>query len=344
MAKKRVTVRDVAANVGVNVSTVSRALNPDTRHMITPEVVQKVMKAAEKMGYYPNRVAAALARNRSNTIGVLIPDLMNPVFPPIMRGLQDCCDKAGYTLISANSDNKADYERKALREMRERAVDGCILATARRDDPLIEECIQQKLPFVLINRTVDREGVNAVINDDAAGIRMAVDHLISLNHKHIAHIAGPLTTSTGFARYEEFVSRMHLKGLNTDLIANAEAFIIEEGYRAFNELLARGEKITAVVAGNDLLALGCIDAMKEHGLRCPEDISVVGFNNIPFLDRMSPALTTIAIPHYEIGVQAAENLLEQIRNPDKKAMVLKLQPNLIVRNSTAEPSVVEPAA
>ncbi len=336
MVKKRVTVRDLAASVGVNVSTVSRALNPETRKMITPEVVQKIVKAAEKMGYYPNRVAAALANNRSQTIGVLIPDLMNPVFPPILRGLQDTCDKAGYTLISANSDNKLENERTALRAMRERAVDGCIMATARRDDPLVEECINQKLPLVLINRTVDREGVNAIINDDAVGIRMAVDHLISLNHKHIAHIAGPQNTSTGFARHEEFLSRMHLKGMSTDLIANADAFSIEEGHRIFNELLAQGEKITAVVASNDLLALGCLDAMKEHGLRCPDDISVVGFNNIPFLDRMAPALTTIAIPHYEIGVQAASNLLEQIRNPKKEPFIMKLQPKLIVRGSTAE--------
>lgn len=337
MAKKRVTVRDLAARVGVNVSTVSRALNPETRKMITPEVVQKVVKAAEDLGYVPNRVAAALASNRSHTIGVLIPDLMNPVFPPILRGLQDACDKANYTLISSNSDNRAEYERSAIREMRERAVDGFVMATARREDPLIEDCIDQKLPFVLINRTVDRDGVNAIVNDDAAGIRMAVEHLISLNHVHIAHIAGPQHTSTGFTRREEFLSRMHLKGLSTDHIAETKTFSIEAGRLAMNELLARGEKVTAVVASNDLLALGCLDAMKEQGLRCPEDISIVGFNNIPFLDRMTPALTTLAIPHYEIGVHAAENLLLQIRNPDKEPLVIKLQPKLIVRNSTAEP-------
>ena len=339
MPKKRVTVRDLAAHVGVNVSTVSRALNPETRNMITPEVVKKVVKAAKDLGYVPNRVAAALASNRSHTIGVLIPDLMNPVFPPILRGLQDTCDKANYTLISSSSDNRAEYERSALRKMRERAVDGFVMATARREDPLIDDCIKQKLPFVLINRTVDRDGVNAIVNDDAAGIRMAVEHLVSLNHEHIAHIAGPQHTSTGFTRHEEFLSRIHLKGLSTVHVSETKTFSIEAGKVAMNELLARGKKITAVVASNDLLALGCLDAMKEHDLRCPEDISTVGFNNIPFLDRMTPALTTLAIPHYEIGVYAAENLLLQIRNPDKEPLVIKLQPKLIVRNSTAAPSI-----
>jgi len=154
---KKVTIREVAAKLGVNPSTVSRALNPETRNLITPKVVQEVMDVAEEMGYYPNRMAAALKQNRSFTIGVLIPDLMNPVFPSIMRGIQDTLDRAGYTLITANTDNKSDYAKTAVQKMRERAVDGYIMATARRDDSLIKDCLSQKLPLVLINRTLEQK-------------------------------------------------------------------------------------------------------------------------------------------------------------------------------------------
>lgn len=334
---KKVTIREVAAKIGVNPSTVSRALNPETRNMITPKVVQEVQAAAKEMGYYPNRMAAALKQNRSHTIGVLIPDLMNPVFPSIMRGIQDTLDKAGYTLITANTDNRVEYARTAVQKMRERSVDGYIMATAWRDDPLIQDCLSQKLPLVLINRTLEKkDGLNAVINDDAAGIDSAVDHLISLGHKHIAFVSGPQHTSTGFERREEFVVKMRRQKLDAGFVEMTEAYSIEEGREAFIRLLDKKVRLTAVVAANDMLALGCIDAINESGLRCPDDISVVGFNNTPFLERTTPALTTVAIPHYEIGVRAAENILAQLHNTEHKSTIYRLQPKLIVRRSTAK--------
>lgn len=338
MAQKKITIREVAASVGVNPSTVSRALNPETRSLITPQVVKKVEKAAQKLGYYPNKMAAALKKNKSLTVGVLIPDLVNPLFPPIIRGLQDTLDAAGYTVITASSDNNPDYEQTAFRKLRERAVDGFVMATAHLEDPLIDECIKDKLPLVLINRTVTKPGVSAVINDDRAGIRAAVEHLLELGHKKIAHIAGPQDTSTGLMRYTEFLSDMREHDLADNLVEIAKAFTVEEGRKACEKFLNTKNKFSAIIAGNDLIALGCIDALKEKGLTCPQDVSVIGFNNMPMLDRMTPALTSIAVPHYEFGVRAAEILLDKIQRPDRESVVVQLSPKLVVRDSTSQAS------
>lgn len=337
MTGKTITIRDVAAALGVNPSTVSRALNPQTQDMITPEVVRNVNQMAQKMGYYPNRVAAALVQKRSYTIGVLIPDLMNPVFPPMIRGLQDTLDKEGYTVIVANSDGHQEYEKTAYRKFRERAIDGFIMATALYKDALVDECVSQNLPLVLMNRTVESGKVNSVVNDDAAGIRMAIDHLISIGHTHIAHIAGPQNTSTGRTRLTEFNDHLKSLGLEASHVLKARNYSIEEGRRLAAEMLSAGERPGAVIGANDLVALGCIDAFENAGLNCPSDISVMGFDDIPFLDRMTPALTTISIPQYEIGAMAAKSLLKQLGESDTKITVTRLQPGLMVRESTAPP-------
>ena len=334
-AKRKVTIRDVADLIDVHHSTVSRALSPRKRDQISPAMVEKVKKAAEKLGYYPNIVASSLKQNRSFAIGVLIPDLMNPVFPPIIRGVQDIAEPFGYTVITANTDDEEVKERNALRMMQGRSIEGVIIATARRIDPVVEECIDNDIPFVLVNRTVDHDGVNAVVIDEDFGIRSALDHLVSLKHTHIAHIAGPQHTSTGFQRARAVSDYLRMHNLRSDLVETTEKFTVEEGKRAFKKLLARNNGFTAVVAGNDLLALGCMDAMKEIGLLVPENISICGYDDILFLERMSPALTTVLLPKYEMGSHAAKALLEIIDGEGNGLGVLKMQPKLVIRSSTA---------
>lgn len=333
--KKNVTIKDIADLVGVHHSTVSRALSREQRSKISPSVVRKVEKAAEKLHYYPNVAASALKQNRSFAVGVLIPDLMNPVFPPIIRGIEDTLESESYMLITANTDDTSDKEWQALRMMRGRSIEGLIIATARREDPIVDECIQSEIPFVLVNRNVDRGGVNAVISDEDYGIRATLDHLTELGHKRIAYVAGPDDTSTGHERREAFANNMRLRGLNPDVVIMTDHFTIEEGKRALADLLASGADFTAVVAGNDLIALGCVDALMEAGQNVPEDVSVVGSNDMPLLSRMSPPLTTVRIPKYEMGAQAAKALLDTISGNWLEPVVVRLQPRLIVRNSTA---------
>ena len=333
--KRKVTIRDVADLVGVHHSTVSRALSPNKRDKISPAVVKKVEKAAKKLGYYRNIVASSLKQNRSFAVGVLIPDLMNPIFPPIIRGIQDTAEAVGYTVITANTDDEPDKERDALRMMQGRSIEGVIMATARREDPIVEECIAHDIPLVMVNRTVDRDGVNAVILDENHGIRSVIDHLMSLKHKRIAHVAGPQHTSTGFHRAKAFSDYLSIHNLPTHMVEAANKFTIEEGRRAFRRLLAKDNSFSAIVAGNDLLALGCMDAMRDMGLMVPENISITGYDDILFLERMSPALTTVLVPKYEMGCQATKTLLEIIDGENKAPVVLRMQPRLVIRNSTA---------
>jgi len=337
MARPRVTLRDVARRVGVHPSTVSRALNPTTRGLITAGIVRRVTKAAAALGYRLNPIAYSLKTNRSHTAGVLVPDITNPVFPPIIRGIEDALAEAGYTAILANTDNDAGREQTILENMFARRVDGLILATARRRDPVVERCVAEDVPAVLINRTVDSGAVSSVVNDDAFGIQLLVRHLIERGHVRIAHLAGPATLSTGHARHRAFLLALKAGGLRSDprRVVACAAFSEQEGRRAFLELWAKDRSFTAVVAANDLLAIGCYDAARELGLGVPEDVAVTGFNDMPFVDKLHPPLTTVRIPHYRMGAQAARTLLGRLRNRDAPVEHVTLRPELVVRGSTA---------
>jgi len=337
MARPRVTLRDVARRVGVHPSTVSRALNPATSGLLTKEIARRVARAAAVLGYRLNPIAYSLKTNRSRTVGMLVPDITNPVFPPIIRGVEDALAEAGYTAILANTDNDAERERVIVENMFARRVDGLILATARRRDPVVERCIAEEVPAVLINRSVDSGAVSSVVNDDAFGIQLLVRHLIDRRHTRIAHLAGPQTLSTGHARHRAFLSEMKASGLRGESrrVVLCAAFSEQEGRRAFLELWRRDRSFTAVVAANDLLALGCYDAARELGLRVPEDVAVTGFNDMPFLDKLQPPLTTVRIPHYRMGAEAARTLLARVHDRQAPVEHLTLRPELVVRGSTA---------
>ena len=332
-----VTLRDVARVAGVHPATVSRALNEETRPLVNEETARRVLKAAEKLGYQPNPIARGLKTNRSYTIGVLVPDLTNPLFPPILRGIEDGLETAGYTPLIANTDNDPERELLDSQTMRARQVDGIIAATARRDHRLHDALLEAGIDLVLVNRRQEELPVSSATADDRMGMRLSVEHLLSLGHSRIAHLAGPLDYSTGLDRHESFCDTMHAAGLEPDpaLVLVAEAFTESEGARLCGQLLAGGRDFSAVAAANDLLALGCYDVFAERGVRCPEEVSVVGFNDMPFAARFSPPLTTIHIPHYEIGQGAAELMLERLQDADLAPREIRLEPSLIVRDSTA---------
>ena len=332
-----VTLRDVARVAGVHPAPVSRALNEETRALVNEETARRVLKAAEKLGYRPNPIARGLKTNRSYTIGVLIPDLTNPLFPPILRGIEDCLVTAGYTALTANTDNDPERELLDSQTMRARQVDGIIAATARRDHRLHDALLEAGIELVLVNRRQDELPVSSATADDRMGMRLAVEHLVSLGHTRIAHLGGPLDYSTGLDRHDSFHETMRAAGLEPDpaLVVVAEAFTESEGARMCGQLMAAETGVTAIAAANDLLALGCYDVFAERGVRCPEDISVVGFNDMPFAARFQPPLTTIHIPHYEIGKAAAQLMLDRLQDGDSPPQDLRLEPNLVVRESTA---------
>jgi LacI family transcriptional regulator len=331
-----VTLRDVARLADVHPGTVSRALNERTRALVSPDTAQRVIAAAEELGYRPNPIARGLKTNRSYTVGVLVPDLTNPLFPPIVRGIEDRLGGAGYTSLIASTDNDPVRERLDVTALRARHVDGFISATARRDDEIVREMLAAGEPVVLVNGATPGGAAPSVTTDDRTGARLAVDHLVALGHREIAHLGGPQTLATGHRRLEAFVAAMRAAGIEPDprLIRCGATFSEEEGAWACRELLEDGLRFTAIVAGNDLMALGCYDVLRERGLRCPEDVSVVGCNDIRFADRFDPPLTTVRLPHHEVGATAAELLLERLEDPDAAPRHVLVEPDLVVRAST----------
>jgi LacI family transcriptional regulator len=333
------TLRDVAAAAGVHPATASRALNPETRLLVSGETAKRVVAAAAKLGYRPNPVARSLRTRRSHTVGVLIPDLTNPIFPPIVRGLEDTLTAAGYVALLGNTDFDTSRERALFEQMRARHVDGFVLATATLQDGLLAEAVAAGIPVVLMNRLAPEYHLPSVSVDNERGSRMAVGQLAEFGHSRIAHIAGPQEASTGVSRLRGFRAGMASHGLEVEenLIAYAARYTIEEGARCGRALLSRPGDLTAVAAANDMLAIGCYAAIEETGRRCPDDISVIGFNDMPLIDRLSPPLSSVRFPQYRLGTDAAELLLERISGGDKPAQVRYLAPELIVRGSVAEP-------
>jgi LacI family transcriptional regulator len=340
MADRPATLRDVAAAAKVHPATASRALNPETRLLVSEDTAKRVAAAAARLGYRPNPVARSLRTRRSYTVGVLIPDLNNPLFPPIVRGLEDKLADAGYVALIGNTDADPDRERLLFEQMRARHVDGFVLATATLHDQMLAAAAEAEMPVVLMNRLSQDYSFPSVSVDNEQGARMAVTHLARLGHARIAHIAGPQEASTGVSRLRGFRDGMTQHGLAVDdsLIAYATKYTVEEGTRCCRELLARRGTFTAIAAANDMLAVGCYAAFEEAAADCPDELSLVGFNDMPFIDRLRPPLTTVRFPHYQLGTEAAQLLLERIGGGAGPVKILYLAPELIVRGSTAAPA------
>jgi LacI family transcriptional regulator len=339
MPEAAITLKDVARRAGVHPATASRALNPETRLLVSEATAGRVLAAAAELGYRPNTVARSLRTRRSHTVGVLIPDLNNPLFPPIVRGLTDRLEADGYVALIGNTDGDDAREQRVFEQMRARHVDGYVLATAHLRNPLLADAVRAGVPVVLVNRIAEDYSFPSVSVDNERGVKMAVGHLTSLGHRAIACVAGPQDVSTGLARYRGFRAAMAGAGLEVPpgRVAVARSFSIEEGYRCAREILAdsTGSRFTAVVAGNDMLAVGCYQALDEAGLSCPADISVVGFNDMAFIDMLRPPLTTIAFSHYQVGAEAAQLLLERLNGAADLVKVIYLAPELVIRSSTA---------
>lgn len=336
MAKPRVTLKDVAIKVGVHSSTVSRVLNPVTKDMVTKEIANKILSAVTEMGYRPNTFAQSLKTNRSYTVGVMVPDLSNPAFALIIKGIDNLLEAHGYSVMVANSYNLENKQKSTLNKFRERHVDGLIIATAKRKEALINDCIREGTPFVQAVRTSNISGVCSVVSDELIGGDMVISHLAQLGHKKIAYIAGPQFFSTGFERYQGFLQGMLHNGLEVEnnLVIFCDAFSKEEGRNAASKLLAMNKKITAIYVGNDIMALGVYDELEARGIICGRDISIVGFDDMPFADKFNPPLTTVHTPMVNVGTEAARILLDKINDNNIPSRTIKLKPDLIVRSST----------
>jgi LacI family transcriptional regulator len=337
--KPNTTLKDVAKLVGMHQTTVSRALSPLTSHLVNEETVKMIKEAAKSLNFEPNPIASSLRTKKSMNIGVVIPDLRNPLFTEIVRGVQDTLDSAGYSCFIVNTDGDINKEAKLIKSMKARRVDGLILATARQQSNDLEQILGD-LPAVSINRTSANTHLPSVTTDEDHGTKLAVTHLFSKGHVEIAHLAGPTWSSTGSERANAFQREVKAVGLDFDekSIEYCEAWTVEAGQKGAKFLLNKNKNITAIFAANDLLAMGLYDELAERKLKCPKDISVVGYNDIPFVDRITPALTTIRIPKYEIGSEASRLILSMlIEKSTNSTRHIRLTPELKVRHSTSGP-------
>jgi LacI family transcriptional regulator len=335
--KSQITIRDVAAHASVSASTVSRVLNPETRHLIGDEAVRRVLASVKQVGYRQNSLASGLRGGQSKVVGVLLPDIENSIFPPMIKGIEEELSAKGYAVLIANAVGTQQDQEKLLEQMFSRRVDGLVLATASRKDALVRRCIMEGVPVVLVNRAEDGGQVPEVVNNDFLSMKLAVDHLVSLGHKYVAHISGPSRLATGFSRAQGFrMATSELQMTDTDIV-EANDFTRDAGKSACLQMLKQNRKITAIVAANDLIALGCYDAIAQLKLKCPSDISIIGHNDMPLVDMLNPPLTTVRIQHGEMGRQAARLLLTQLNTPNAPPVRITLPPELMIRLSTAPP-------
>jgi LacI family transcriptional regulator len=342
---QRVKLTDVASAAGVHPGTASRALNPSTRSQVSPETARRVLKVASRLGYVPNTLARGLRTSRSFVVAMLVPDITNALFPPMVRGAEQVLSKAGYTLVLTDTDNDSNTERRQVEQLLARGTDGFIIATARWHDPLLEQIADRGVPAVLVNRNIGSRRLPYVGADERTGIRLAVEHLADLGHRAIVHLAGPQDTSTGRDRASAFQQAAEGLGLpgGPDQVKVCPSYTEAAGAEVTAQLLESGQDFTAIVAGNDLIALGALSVLAGAGIRCPEQVSVVGFNNMAMVERLTPPLTTVRLPLHQIGELSARLILAEIQGGPRSegAVQSLLGVQLAVRGTTAAPFHVE---
>jgi len=330
---RAVTLKDVAAQANVHPATASRALHPATRHLVRPGTARRVSRAAESLGYVANHTAASLRTRSTRTVGVLLPDLADPLAATFARGLEDQLTAAGYVALTGSTDCDVARERMLLTMMRSRNVDGLILTGYPARSPLTGAVSRIGLPVVIAGTVPENGTLPAVSADFSRGMRLAVDHLAELGHRAIACLTGP--GEAGWHR--DFLAALAARALPQPAVQvlGAKAHTVDEGRRCCRRLLADWSRCTAIIATSDLLAAGCYQEFAEAGVACPEDISVTGCGDLPLAGSMTPSLTTIKLPQYHVGVQVAQLLLDRIANPSSPPVARLLPPELIVRGSTA---------
>lgn len=329
------TLKELAARAKVHPSTISRIVNQDPRLRVAPATRARIEALLRETEYRPNGVARGLKLRQTLVLAVVIPDITNPFFGALFRGIEDGAGPRGYQVLLCNTDGSPDRQRAHLHSLIARRVDGVILASSFLKDPSVRWLRHQRIPYVLVNR-FSEEGLDPFVgSDDLTGAKLATQHLISLGHVRIGHLAGQSTVSTGVLRRRGFQMAMTEAGLSTKPELQVESGFIEEGgIRGMEKLLALREPPTALFAVTDAVAVGAYGVVRRSGLRIPEDAAIVGYNDIPLAGRLIPGLTTVHVPIHEFGSAAARLLLEQIESGHVTPRRVVYSPQLVVRGST----------
>jgi len=330
-----VSIKDIARAAGVSHSTVSRALAESP--LVKEETRERIKQLAKEMGYSPHALARSLVTRRTQTVGVVVTTIADPFVSEIVRGLEETGQNHGYTIILCNSNAEPRRELAAVKALREKRVDGIIVTASRVGDlylPLLEDF---GVPIVLINNQQTGKYVYSIGTDDLRGGQIATEHLLSLGHTRIAYIASPNNVNSSQARMNGYRMALESHGIALDpaLLADGDGRPAA-AMEATTRLLSQDAHPTAIFCYNDMTAIGTIRALKRMGIRVPDDISVVGYDDIPIVEYLDPPLTTIRQRKYDMGCMAMEMLLRLLSGADDVHDVT-IEPTLVVRESTSAP-------
>lgn len=331
------TIKEVARRANVSVGTVSNVLSGSPQ--VNSELRERVQAAIRELDYHPNHVARSLKMRQTKMLGMIIADITNPFFPQVIRGAEDAALAHGYLLVTFNTDDRVEREKQALSVLRGRRVDGILLvvAPAKRDVSHIQATIAAGVPIVCLDRVPYGIEIDSVATDHLNSAQICVRHLISLGHRRIAIITGSKELQTARDRlggYKAALKEAKVK-IDPNLIREGD-FRLETGYRIAKDLLLRQVRPTALFASSGMIALGAIKALEETQLRCPEDIAIAVFDDLPLADVYRPHLTAVAQPAYEIGYQGAELLIQRVegKTTTSRPIRIRLESELKIREST----------
>ncbi len=331
-----VTIKEIAARAGVSIGTVSNVVSGCRQ--VSALLSKRVRAAIRELGYHPNQVARSLKIRQTNMLGMIIPDITNPFFPEVMRGAEDASRERKYLLVTANTDERVEREQNVISVLRSHRVDGLLIAVAPDSGAMAHICsvAETGIPVVFLDRTRKGSGLDSVTVDNVKGAQDCVRHLIRLGHRDIAIITGSLALDIGCERlkgYEAALREANVK-IRRSLILEGN-FREESGYRLAKEILTQQHRPTALFVSNGVMTLGVLQALDEFRVRCPQDLALATFDDLPFTRAFHPRLTSVSQPAYELGFKGASLLIDRIEgklsgNPVEIELALELK----IREST----------
>jgi LacI family transcriptional regulator len=330
----RITMAHVAREAGVSLMTVSRVIN--NKEGVSQVTRERVQAVVERLDYHPSNIARGLVTKRTGTLGLVVPDIANPFFAEVARGAEYVAYNAGYNVFLCNTGEDIQRELDVLRSLEEKRVDGVVVCSSRLDDGELEEAVASHPAAVLVNRRLESDDVGIVVIDDVAGGQMATQHLLKAGHRSIGFLAGPPTSRSGHWRAVGYRAALAAAGAEYNSEWTRYCFPMVNGGREMaRHLLSTHPELTALFCYNDLVAVGALQACADLDRTVPDDMAIVGFDDIPLAALVIPSLTTCRVLRYELGSEAMRLLLDKIDDQsDEGSDEIVLQPELVVREST----------
>ncbi len=335
-ADRSATIKDVAAHAAVSVATVSAVINQNK--YVSPELAQRVLASIATLGYQRNSFARGLKTQISHCIGLIVPDIMNPFYTNIARGVEDVAHDHNYSLILGNTDEDPEKEKKYLQLLESKQADGLIIAVTDRSYPYLQSLPIQNLALVGIDRSLFDLGVDSVLIENKEGTRTAIEHLLALGHRRIGLLTGARGITPTEERLSGYTEALEKHGIAVDpsLIVTTRARV-DGGERGALQLLTLEDRPTALFMMDGTMVIGALQTITKLGLRCPEDVALVCFDDFVWASVMRPRLTVVDQPTYEIGQQSARLLFERLLNWERAPTEIRLPTQLIVRESSGAP-------